>query len=120
MSGSAVDTPDLHMLNGTARQPHGANVVALVTNGRFTSKCPSLAHSQNCFWLTTECWVGRPGLAPAPSASERCLRLTATIAPGLARLALEMVPPPWDGSHESRRNDTRTEDLHAEWAHISG
>ncbi len=44
--GSAVATPDLHVLNGTARQLHGADVVVLVTNGRFTSKCAPLAKSQ--------------------------------------------------------------------------
>ncbi|MGR3939092.1 restriction endonuclease [Streptomyces sp. BRA346] len=46
LGGSAVGTPDLHVLNGTARQLHGADVVVLVTNGRFTSKCPPLARSQ--------------------------------------------------------------------------
>ncbi|MFG3285600.1 restriction endonuclease [Streptomyces sp. NPDC048111] len=45
--GSAVGTPDLHVLNGTARQLHGADVVVLVTNGRFSSKCAPLARSQH-------------------------------------------------------------------------
>ncbi|MER7394626.1 restriction endonuclease [Streptomyces sp. NPDC000151] len=45
-AGSPVGTPDLHVLNGTARQLHGADVVVLVTNGRFTAKCPPLAKSQ--------------------------------------------------------------------------
>ncbi|SEO94758.1 restriction system protein [Actinacidiphila rubida] len=44
--GSAVGTPDLHVLNGTARQLHGADVVVMVTNGRFTANCPPLAKSQ--------------------------------------------------------------------------
>lgn len=44
--GSAVGTPDLHVLNGTARQLHGADVVVLVTNGRFSANCPPLAKSQ--------------------------------------------------------------------------
>ncbi|WP_098246185.1 restriction endonuclease [Streptomyces formicae] len=44
--GSAVGTPDLHVLNGTARQLHGADVVVLVTNGRFSAKCAPLARSQ--------------------------------------------------------------------------
>lgn len=44
--GSAVGTPDLHVLNGTARQLHGADVVVLVTNGRFSAKCLPLAKSQ--------------------------------------------------------------------------
>ncbi|MET9512160.1 restriction endonuclease [Streptomyces flavidovirens] len=46
LAGSPVGTPDLHVLNGTARQLHGADVVVLVTNGRFTSGCPPLAKSQ--------------------------------------------------------------------------
>ncbi|MEJ8632543.1 restriction endonuclease [Streptomyces sp. MS2.AVA.5] len=46
LTGSPVGTPDLHVLNGTARQLHGADVVVLVTNGRFTSGCLPLARSQ--------------------------------------------------------------------------
>ncbi|WP_327686256.1 restriction endonuclease [Streptomyces sp. NBC_00467] len=46
LAGSPVGTPDLHVLNGTARQLHGADVVVLVTNGRFTSGCLPLARSQ--------------------------------------------------------------------------
>ncbi|CAM5274997.1 MULTISPECIES: restriction endonuclease [Streptomyces] len=42
-SGSAVGTPDLQRVNGTARPLHGADVVAVVTNGRFSSRCPELA-----------------------------------------------------------------------------
>lgn len=45
-SGSPVGTPDLHVLNGTARQLHGADVVVLVTNGRFSAPCAPLARSQ--------------------------------------------------------------------------
>ncbi|MCX5561739.1 restriction endonuclease [Streptomyces sp. NBC_00038] len=45
-SGSAVGTPDLHVLNGTGRQLHGGDVVVLVTNGRFTAGCEPLAKSQ--------------------------------------------------------------------------
>jgi len=45
-AGSPVGTPDLHVLNGTGRQLHGGDVVVLVTNGRFTSKCAPLARSQ--------------------------------------------------------------------------
>jgi restriction system protein len=44
--GSPVGTPDLHVLNGTARQLHGADVVVLVTNGRFSAPCAPLAKSQ--------------------------------------------------------------------------
>ncbi|MFJ1649585.1 restriction endonuclease [Streptomyces sp. NPDC088258] len=45
-SGSAVGTPDLHVLNGTGRQLHGGDVIVLVTNGRFSSQCPPYAKSQ--------------------------------------------------------------------------
>lgn len=45
-SGSAVGTPDLHVLNGTGRQLHGGDVVLLVTNGRFSKQCPPYAKSQ--------------------------------------------------------------------------
>ncbi|MGP3987337.1 restriction endonuclease [Streptomyces sp. 3N207] len=36
LNGSAVGTPDLQRLNGTARPVHGADVVVMLTNGRFT------------------------------------------------------------------------------------
>ncbi|WP_371789016.1 restriction endonuclease [Streptomyces albidoflavus] len=42
-SGSAIGTPDLQRVNGTARPLHGADIVAVVTNGRFSSRCPELA-----------------------------------------------------------------------------
>lgn len=41
--GSAVGTPDLQRVNGTARQLYGADVVLVVTNGRFTTRCAPLA-----------------------------------------------------------------------------
>ncbi|THA77213.1 restriction endonuclease [Streptomyces sp. A0642] len=41
--GSAVGTPDLQRVNGTARQIHGADIVLVVTNGRFSSRCAPLA-----------------------------------------------------------------------------
>ncbi|MFF7727000.1 restriction endonuclease [Streptomyces sp. NPDC008001] len=44
--GSAVGTPDLHVVAGTARQLHGADVAVMVTNGRFSSQCPPLARTQ--------------------------------------------------------------------------
>ncbi|MER6023610.1 restriction endonuclease, partial [Streptomyces anulatus] len=37
--GSAVGTPDLQRVNGTARQLYGADVVLVVTNGRFSTRC---------------------------------------------------------------------------------
>ena len=46
LAGSPVGTPDLQVLNGTARQVHGADVAVLVTNGRFTTKCAPFAESQ--------------------------------------------------------------------------
>jgi restriction system protein len=44
--GRAVGTPDLQVLNGTARPVHGADVVVLVTNGRVSSQGPAFARSQ--------------------------------------------------------------------------
>lgn len=35
-AGSAIGTPDLQRLNGTARPIHKADVVVMLTNGRFT------------------------------------------------------------------------------------
>ncbi|MER6138327.1 restriction endonuclease [Streptomyces sp. NPDC001815] len=44
--GSAVGTPDLQVLNGTARPVHGADVVVLVTNGRVTKPGVAFAAGQ--------------------------------------------------------------------------
>ncbi len=44
--GSAVGTPDLQVLNGTARQVHGADVAVIVTNGRVTSPAVTFAKQQ--------------------------------------------------------------------------
>ncbi|MEU0002163.1 restriction endonuclease [Streptomyces microflavus] len=41
--GSAVGTPDLQRVNGTARQLYGADIVLVVTNGRFSTRCAPLA-----------------------------------------------------------------------------
>ncbi|MFF5393140.1 restriction endonuclease [Streptomyces sp. NPDC013012] len=46
LAGSAVGTPDLHVLNGTGRPVHNGDVVVLVTNGRFTDKAVDFARSQ--------------------------------------------------------------------------
>lgn len=46
-AGSAVGTPDLHVLNGTGRPVHHGDVVVLVTNGRFTAKAVDFARSQD-------------------------------------------------------------------------
>ncbi|MEU2391899.1 restriction endonuclease [Streptomyces sp. NPDC007369] len=45
-TGTAVGTPDLHVLNGTGRPVHGGDVVVLVTNGRFTAPAVKFARSQ--------------------------------------------------------------------------
>ncbi|ANJ12218.1 restriction endonuclease (plasmid) [Streptomyces parvulus] len=44
--GSPVGTPDLQVLNGTARQVHGADVAVLVTNGRVTGPAVTFARQQ--------------------------------------------------------------------------
>ncbi|MFD5342506.1 restriction endonuclease [Streptomyces anulatus] len=41
--GSAVGTPDPQRVNGTARRLYGADIVLVVTNGRFSARCPPLA-----------------------------------------------------------------------------
>ncbi|MEU5716467.1 restriction endonuclease [Streptomyces sp. NPDC020403] len=46
LAGSAVGTPDVHVLNGTGRPVHNGDVVVLVTNGRFTGKAVAFARSQ--------------------------------------------------------------------------
>ncbi|MGA5420143.1 restriction endonuclease [Streptomyces lavendulocolor] len=46
LSGAAVGTPDLHVLNGTGRPVHKGDVVVLVTNGRFSQRAVEFARSQ--------------------------------------------------------------------------
>ncbi|OIK03655.1 restriction endonuclease [Streptomyces monashensis] len=46
LTGSAVGTPDLQVLNGTARQVHGADVAVIVTNGRVTAPAVAFARQQ--------------------------------------------------------------------------
>lgn len=46
LAGSAVGTPDLQVLNGTARQIHGADVAVIVTNGRITAPAVAFAEQQ--------------------------------------------------------------------------
>ncbi|MEU9335666.1 restriction endonuclease [Streptomyces sp. NPDC048290] len=46
LSGSAVGTPDLQVLNGTARPVHGADVAVIVTNGRVTTPAVDFARQQ--------------------------------------------------------------------------
>ncbi|MFE9016345.1 restriction endonuclease [Streptomyces cyaneofuscatus] len=63
--GSAVGTPDLQRVNGTARQLYGADVVLVVTNGRFSTRCAPLAaqlrmHLADRRTLATWAGGGRP------------------------------------------------------------
>jgi restriction system protein len=44
--GSAVGTPDLQVLNGTARPVHGADIALIVTNGRVTGPAVEFAKQQ--------------------------------------------------------------------------
>ncbi|MEV8590871.1 restriction endonuclease [Streptomyces sp. NPDC051180] len=46
LSGAAVGTPDLQVLNGTGRPVHNGDVVVLVTNGRFSKPALDFARSQ--------------------------------------------------------------------------
>lgn len=63
--GSPVGTPDLQRVNGTARQLYGADVVLVVTNGRFSTRCQPLAtqlHMHLADRHTLAAWAsgGRP------------------------------------------------------------
>ncbi|WP_432171856.1 restriction endonuclease [Streptomyces sp. 1222.5] len=46
LAGSAVGTPDLQVLNGTARPVHKADVAVIVTNGRVTAPAVVFAKEQ--------------------------------------------------------------------------
>ncbi|MET9108351.1 restriction endonuclease [Streptomyces zhihengii] len=46
LAGSAVGTPDLQVLNGTACQVHGADIAVIVTNGRVTAPAVAFAQQQ--------------------------------------------------------------------------
>ncbi|WP_438319691.1 restriction endonuclease (plasmid) [Streptomyces sp. HUAS TT3] len=46
LAGSAVGTPDLQVLNGTARPVHGADIAVIVTNGRVTAPAVAFAEQQ--------------------------------------------------------------------------
>ncbi|MCX4554433.1 restriction endonuclease (plasmid) [Streptomyces sp. NBC_01387] len=59
--GSAVGTPDLQRVNGCARQLYGADVVLVVTNGRFSARCAPLAaqlHMHLADRRTLAAWAG--------------------------------------------------------------
>ncbi|MFD4764057.1 restriction endonuclease [Streptomyces sp. NPDC058439] len=47
LAGAAVGTPDLQVLNGTARQVHGADIAVIVTNGRVTAPAVAFAKQQH-------------------------------------------------------------------------
>ncbi|WP_327259733.1 MULTISPECIES: restriction endonuclease [unclassified Streptomyces] len=47
LAGAAVGTPDLQVLNGTARQVHGADIAVIVTNGRVTAPAVAFAEQQH-------------------------------------------------------------------------
>lgn len=83
-AGSAVGTPDLHVLNGTGRPVHGGDVVVLVTNGRFTGPAREFARSQRLHlvdralldaWASgsTPLWALLPHL-PAPGRRHPTIR----------------------------------------------
>ncbi|MEU8591947.1 restriction endonuclease [Streptomyces sp. NPDC048664] len=60
LAGSAVGTPDLQVLNGTARQVHGADVAVIVTNGRVTAPALKFAEQQRLHVVdrhTLAAWV---------------------------------------------------------------
>ncbi|MFD8686725.1 restriction endonuclease [Streptomyces sp. NPDC059651] len=59
--GSAVGTPDLQRVNGTARQLYGADIVLVITNGRFSTRCAPLAtqlHMHLADRRTLATWAG--------------------------------------------------------------
>ncbi|WP_202516473.1 restriction endonuclease [Streptomyces sp. SID161] len=63
LSGSAVGTPDLQVLNGTARQVHGADVAVIVTNGRVTAPAVAFAKQQRLHVVdrhTLGAWASGP------------------------------------------------------------
>ncbi|MFJ3439208.1 restriction endonuclease [Streptomyces cyaneofuscatus] len=67
--GSAVSSPDLQRVNGTARQLYGADIVLVVTNGRFTTHCLPLVqqlHMHLADRRTLATWAsdGRSIVAP--------------------------------------------------------
>lgn len=49
LTGSAVGTPDLHVLNGTGRPVHRGDVVVLVTSGRFAQPAQDFARTQRLY-----------------------------------------------------------------------
>ena len=59
--GSPVGTPDLQVLNGTARQAHGADIAVIITNGRVTGPAVTFARQQRLYVVgrqTLAVWAG--------------------------------------------------------------
>ncbi|MFJ4857270.1 restriction endonuclease [Streptomyces sp. NPDC088730] len=81
LAGSAVGTPDLQVLNGTARQVHGADIAVIVTNGRVTAPAVAFAGQQRLHVVdrhTLAAWASgsRPlwkllGAVPPPRKADR-------------------------------------------------
>lgn len=80
LAGSAVGTPDLQVLNGTARQVHGADVAVIVTNGRVTAPAVTFAKQQRLLV------VDRHTLGAWASGSEPVWELLRAIPPPHKRL----------------------------------
>ncbi|MET8741651.1 restriction endonuclease [Streptomyces sp. NPDC004728] len=63
LAGSAVGTPDFQVLNGTARQVHGADVAVIATNGRVTAPAVAFAEQQRLHVVdrhTLSAWASGP------------------------------------------------------------
>ncbi|MET8241322.1 restriction endonuclease [Streptomyces sp. NPDC005245] len=61
LSGAAVGTPDLQVLNGTGRPVHKGDVIVLVTTGRFSKPAQDFATSQRLHLVdraTLATWAG--------------------------------------------------------------
>ncbi|MER5782927.1 restriction endonuclease [Streptomyces mobaraensis] len=74
-AGSAVGTPDLQVLNGTARPVHGADVAVIVTNGRVTAPAVAFAWQQRLHV------VDRPALGVWASGSRPLWELLTALPP---------------------------------------
>ncbi|NJP65920.1 restriction endonuclease [Streptomyces sp. ventii] len=74
-AGSPVGTQDFQVLNGTARQVHGADIAVIVTNGRVTAPAVTFAGRQR---LQV---VDRPVLGAWASGSHPLWELLRTVPP---------------------------------------
>jgi restriction system protein len=73
--GSAVGTPDLQVLNGTARHVHGADIAVIVTNGRVSGPAITFAKQQRLHV------VDRQTLATWAAGSRRLWELLRAVPP---------------------------------------